>query len=267
LHFPAVVIDYGDIAGGAIFPMRPFLRIMVGSAALLGSTSGGAGAQPKLSPARVIDEPTWSYPLKAQRAGVRQGEARALLSISDEGELLDFLVVGCTHIAFAEEVAGALPKIRFAPAKLRGEPTTVRMPVSFYFQQEGTIASLSPLEQWDSQLNRLGRDHEEFTSWVCRPRELDRPLTPVKVVSPVYPEELRSRRETAVVDIDFYVDGTGRVRLPAVEAGTHPSFTREAVAALTTWTFEPPTSYGQPVIVRATQRFRFSPPEEKAPAK
>src|SRR5438045_3435773 len=106
--------------------MRPSLRILCGSVALLGWTSGASGAQPKVVPPRVIDEPVWSYPLAAERAAVRHGEARALVSISEEGELVDFLVIGCTHHAFAEAVVEALPKFRFAPAKVRGEPTAVR---------------------------------------------------------------------------------------------------------------------------------------------
>jgi TonB family protein len=246
--------------------MRPLLRILFCGAVLLESASGDARAQAKVVPARVVDEPVWTYPLQAERAGVREGEALALLSISDEGELLDFLVVGCTHVAFAEAVASALPKYRFAPARVRGEPTTVRMPLTFHFRQEGTITSLSPMEQWEAQLSKLGHSAQQFTSWICPQRRLDRPLTPVQTPSPAYPGELRSRGEQAAVTIDFFVDGAGRVRMPAVEIGQHPSFTREAVAALREWTFEPPTSEGRPVIVRVSQTFRFWPPVEERPA-
>jgi TonB family protein len=245
------------------FRMRLRPRILFVSAVLLELGQAWAAPPPVVAP-RVIDEPIWVYPHKAERVGLRRGEARAMLSISDQGELLDFLVIGCTHVAFAEEVVAAMPQLRFSPAKVRGEPATVRMPFSFYFQQEGTIASLSAMDQWEAQMARLS-PQDEFRSWLCPARELDRPLTPLKVFSPRYPEEMRSRGEDAVVEIDFFVDGAGRVRLPAVDVGRHPSFAREAVAALTAWTFEPPTRGGQPVIVRASQRFHFGPPEPDKP--
>jgi TonB family protein len=235
------------------------LRTRFASAVLVGLSHASASPPPVVAP-RIVEEPVWVYPYKAERAGLRRGEARAMLSISEQGELLDFLVIGSTHVAFAEEVVAAMPQLRFSPPKVRGEPATVRMPFSFYFQQEGTIASLTAMDQWEAQMARLS-PQDEFHSWICPGRELDRPLTPVKVFSPRYPDEMRSRGEEAVVEIDFFVDGAGRVRLPAVEVARHPSFAREAVAALTAWTFEPPTRGGQPVIVRVTQKFHFGPPE------
>ncbi len=48
-----------------------------------------------------------------------------LVSISEEGQVLDFVVLGYTHPAFAQEVVSALPKLRFIPARVRGEPATV----------------------------------------------------------------------------------------------------------------------------------------------
>jgi TonB family protein len=244
--------------------MRSSLGSLIRSLALLGLTGSTGWTQPKMVSPRVIDEPVWAYPLKAVEAGVREGEARAIVSISEEGALLDFMVVGCTHGAFAEEVAKALPKYRFTPARLRGEPTTVRMPLSFYFKQEGTITSFYAFDQVESQMAKLLRVDQGFVSFVCPPGRLDQPLTPTKTFSPRYPAELRRRHEAGAVTVDFFVDGAGRVRLPAVDAGAHPSFTREAIAALEGWQFEPPRSNGQPVIVRALQTFHFSPPQEDA---
>lgn len=240
--------------------MRPLPWIL--ALALLAASSN-TRAQLKVVSPQVVDEPLWVYPPQAERAGVREGEARALLSISEQGELLDFMVVGCTHLAFADAVAAALPKYRFKPARVRGEPTTVRLPLSFYFKQEGTITSFSTLDESMARVVRSFQGADGFISFVCPASRLDQPLKATQSFSPRYPDELRSRRETGVVTVDFYVDGEGRVRLPAIEPGSHPSFAREAVAALNAWRFETPTHAGRPVIVRVTQSFRFHPPEEK----
>jgi TonB family protein len=242
--------------------MRRSIFPLAGAFALTVAGASAAGAAPSaVVPVRVTDEPVWVYPPKAEQAGIRHGEARAVVSVSEEGELLDFIVIGCTHPAFAEEVAASLPKYRFAPAKIRGEPTTVRMPLSFFFQQQGTVVSVSPTEQWQSQFARIGRE-DDFQSWICLPRDLDRPLTVAKSVSPRYPNELRHRGEPASVTIDFFVDGEGRVRMPAADATASPGFAREAASALSAWQFEPPTSNGRPVIVQVTQTFRFAAPRE-----
>lgn len=247
--------------------MRHSFGILLGGIALLAGAGRGWGAPPKVVSPRVIDEPIWSYPVQAERAGVREGEALAMLSISEEGQLLDFMVLGASHLAFADEVAKSLPKIRFSPAKLRGEPATVRLPLSFYFKQEGTITSFASIDESAARMMRTFQIDGGFVSFVCPQNRLDQPLRPAKVFTPRYPEELRSRRESASVTIDFYVDGEGRVRLPAVETGSHPSFAREAAAALTAWEFDPPRSNGRPVIVRALQTFHFAPPEDKPPAR
>src|SRR6476469_3682278 len=118
-------------------PLRVVRYVLIVAAGLV-----AVRAQPKLVPARIIDEPLWNYPLKAERAGIRRGEARAMVSVGEAGQLLDFLITGASHVAFAEALVEALPKMRFAPARWRGEPTVVRMPFVVYFRQEGTIASL-----------------------------------------------------------------------------------------------------------------------------
>ena len=226
-----------------------------------------AQAQPKTVRPRVVDEPVWSYPVAADRAGVHQGEARALVSISEQGRVVDFVLIGCTHRAFAEAVAEALPQYRFSPAKVRGEPATVRVPLSFYFKQEGRITSISTLDQLDIEISRLSRADEKYTSWLCPQDRLDRPLTPARTFSPRYPAEMIGRGERGTVKLDFIVDRAGKVRMPAVDDGAHPSFTREAVAALGAWEFEPPTSEGRPVIVHASQVFNFWPPAAKPSAR
>jgi TonB family protein len=61
------------------------------------------------------------------------------------------------------------------------------------------------------------------------------------------------------VAIDFYIDETGTVRMPAVSIKDDSELTALAVMALRQWKFEPPTRNGRPVLVKATQVFNFGP--------
>lgn len=243
--------------------MNHLLRICGAIVVLLCLTIAGRASDAQTIVPKVIDEPVWIYPVAAERAGVWRGEVEALLSISDTGELVDFLVLGCSHPVFASEVARSLPHYRFAPARVRGEPRATRMPVTFRFQQEGGMISFqrsmidvlpgSPLEQ---------RRHA--VSFLCPPGRLDQPIAPTRVVSPRYPSELLRGGSAGEVTVEFIVDGEGRVRLPAVETAAHPSFAREAVAAIMEWRFDPPRHGGQPVLVRVVQSFQFAPPPPAA---
>jgi len=237
-------------------------RLGFGFGLLLGSTGTAMAAELRTIGPRVIDEPVWTYPLAADRAGVRHGEAHAVLSLSATGELVDFLVVGCTHPAFAEALAEALPEYKFAPAMVRGEPRPVRLLVKFDFQKGGTIGSI----QFDDNpraMSGLLAAGATARSLVCPPDELDQPLAPRRVVEPRYPDELRGEGPACEVKVDFFVDGSGRVRLPAVDPKAHPIFAREAATALLEWRFEPPTRGGRPALVKVEQVFNFpAPPPE-----
>jgi TonB family protein len=247
--------------------MSPRTSKALAVCAFAGSALVLDAADARLVAPRVIEEPEWHYPLEAERDAVSEGQARAILSIDETGRLTDFLVVDCSHPAFGTSLAEALPAYRFTPARVRNEPTPTRMPVTFYFQQRGAVISMTGFESMERRVAGLLQRNSDV-SFLCSPAELDRPLTAVKVVAPGYPEELRARGASGEVTIDFFVDGEGRVRLPAADYTANPSFGRVATDALLLWKFEPPTRRGEPVIVHVLQTFRFvPPPAEKGAAR
>lgn len=220
-----------------------------------------AAAEAGTVPAKVIDEPVWTFPLAAERDGHFSGEVTAMVALDEEGHLTDWLVLRYTHPAFRDAVAAALPRHRFAPGRSRGEPAPVRMQMSFSFQKSGALVSRTMMDYLDDRMQAM-EGRAEFRR-VCPAAELDRPLSTTKVVTPSYPDELRARGEAGSVTIDFYVDEEGRVRLPAITSEDHPIFAREAVIALLQWRFEPPTSMGKPVIAHAKQTFNFARPAKR----
>jgi len=64
------------------------------------------------------------------------------------------------------------------------------------------------------------------------------------------------------VSVEFYIDETGRVRMPSVDLETNEAYedlSATAIAAVGQWQFEPPTVKGRPVLVVAHQDFTFQP--------
>ncbi|MEO6995210.1 MAG: TonB family protein, partial [Lacunisphaera sp.] len=92
---------------------------------------------------------------------------------------------------------------------------------------------------------------------VIRERELDHPLVPVATVSPAYATEAENAGARGKVQVYFYVDQKGDVRLPSVAVETNPYLSEIAVTALRQWRFAPPTRQGEPVLVAAIQEFNF----------
>ena len=99
-----------------------------------------------------------------------------------------------------------------------------------------------------------------LTVVICPATELDRPLAATHVVQPRHPGlALRPVQPTGSVVIDFYVDATGRARMPVATRATHEAFAIAAVEALMEWQYAPPTRNGAPVVVRVVQQFNFKP--------
>lgn len=242
--------------------MHPPLRFVLSLFLWLGASA--LASEPAIEPPRVIEQPMWNYPHAAASEFVFQGHARVLVSISEEGEVLDFIVLGFTHPAFAQEVVSSMSHFRFLPARVRGEPAATRIPITFNFEQQGNVVSMTASEQVERHLARFSR-FGEFKPTVCPGRELDEPLVATTVVSPLYPMELRARAVEGEVTVDFYVDPEGRVRMPATAVNAHPSFARMAMGAIEQWRFAPPTSGGEPVLVHVRQLFRFMPPTDLQP--
>lgn len=239
----------------------PLRSVFIFSFLTLSLGVNARASSPAIEPPRVIEQPVWNYPLEAARELIYEGHTRVLVTISEEGQLLDFIVLGFTHPSFAQEVVSAMPRFRFLPARVRGEPSTTRLPITFHFEQQGNVVSMMASEQMERHVTRLIR--RGFKPTVCPGTKLDGPLVVTNTVSPGYPAELRGRGLETEVTVDFYVDPEGRVRMPATPADAHPSFAREAIGAVEQWQFEPPTSSGEPVLVHVQQTFHFLSPTER----
>lgn len=209
---------------------------------------------------RLKIEQTWlaSFPHEATVVGFGSGEAHLVVAVDATGVLTDCLVIGYTHRAFADEAVRTVKKWKYEPARLHGEPVPVVAKIDFVFEKEGlTVVTQSLEENLDSRYHEMEKDNYAYRLYKLS--ELDHLPTPVHVVQPAYPAEWAAKGIVGVVSVEFYIDETGRVRMPGVAGGAPAPLADLAVAAVQQWQFEPVTCKGKPVLVRVSQDFNFGP--------
>ncbi len=195
------------------------------------------------------------FPSHLIQVGVADGEARVVINTDASGKLTDWLVVGYTHPEFAEAAVKAIKQWTFEPAQLQGEPVGTTIELSFYFEAKGVVVSTTCADIVEGRFLRMMA--ARYTYQPCSPRELDRMPTPVVTITPQYSGALAKKGVTGKVTVEFFIDETGAVRLPAASAKDDTMLIALAIDALNQWKFTPPTSRGRGVLVKASQEFDF----------
>ena len=206
---------------------------------------------------KIIQTVTPVFPLGLPELGFSEGEARIALAIDETGKLTDWLVVGYTHRRFAEVSVDAIKEWKFEPARVRGKPISAQIEVVIAFETSGTVISYDLGSFMQKYTNTIFKNTEAYQP--CTMKEIDRIPTPRNAVSPAYSEALAKQGLQGNVTVEFFIDETGTLRMPAILNADHDELAALAVSAMLQWKFEPPTRQGLPVLVRARQVFRFGP--------
>jgi TonB family protein len=210
-------------------------------------------------PWKVHQTATANYPAWLMHAGISRGEARVRLSVSATGQLVDALVIACSHRGFGDEALRTVKRWRFEAGRADGAPIGCVGDITFEFHVNGpvAVAKLAPniTDEANGRLDPLAR-----LAYHAEPfKNLDRIPTPTRVVAPIYPQAWIDRGITGRATVEFFIDENGHARIPLATASDHGLLGASAVAAVAQWRFEPPTCQGKPVLVRAEQVFTFQP--------
>ena len=204
---------------------------------------------------KIFQTVTPVFPRELPELGFFEGEARLAIAVDETGKLTDWLVIGYTHRRFAEESVDAVKQWKFEPAQVGGKPVSVQIELLINFATSGVVISCDAGTSIQRFANALFKNREAFQP--CTMRELDRIPTPRNAVSPAYGEDLAKKGVQGTVVVDFFIDETGALRMPAIQHADYDELASLAVAAMQQWKFEPPTRQGVPVLVRAKQVFHF----------
>ena len=194
------------------------------------------------------------FPPRMLYEGISSGDVRAAISVDQDGNLTDCLLVSYTEKAFAEVAMAAIKRWKYQPAQVHGRTQSSRADVIFSFRDQGVFVQSLPgaAERRVIESILQGR----FAYQACPLRDLDRIPTPVHVVTPT----ISGGSPKHTVTVGFYIDEEGKVRLPSVpREAADDLFAAAAVKAVEQWRFEPPLRKGQPALVYAEQEFKFNP--------
>lgn len=237
---------------------RPFLLVLALTATRL---AGSTPVMPPLNaePIVIIQTEPADFPLELSNLGVIDGWAKVVVGIDEQGLLLDALAIGYSHPRFAESALAALARWQYQPARVGGRPITAVTQLDFTYRYDSagakvvTITALTYSEQLKLRSHRA-------ENRLCRLEELDTTPIPTHLISPAYSEYDIHRNAGKTVVVSFYIDETGRVRLPTINYADDDAVARQALAAVAQWRFEPPKARQQPVITKASQAFVFKAP-------
>lgn len=230
---------------------------LIGTLTAFSTARSDAAVSPVDRPLRIIQTTDLRVKNSLDPTVPSAGEVRVLVLIDEKGALNDILLLGSTHRAYTDLAVTGLQQWRFEPAESGGQPVGLRTMVRLFFESRGRVVSVQGVEALSGLMNKPFE--MSFEERLVPRSQLDAPLRPIApTLGPRFPAQLSGKiPETSSVVVDFYVDETGRPRMPVIAQSDHDLLSQAALNAVDTWKFAPPTRRGMPVVVHVRQEFVF----------
>ena len=195
------------------------------------------------------------FPPFLRQAGVLQGTVVVAIGRRPGAAPDDILILESTDPRLSDAALDAIRDWKFKPHDLRSANDEAAPIVRFLF----TTGSVSVVPLTTSQRSSARRPIRADTP-VELPNfsHLDHTPALVHQVPPEFPPSLRHRVAHGTVVVKYFVDATGRVRLPTVISASEPAFGEAALTAMRQWRYDPPRIDGRPVIVLERHAFEFN---------
>ncbi len=189
------------------------------------------------------------FPAGLDYEGYRAGDADVAIEVDSTGKLADCLVTACTRKQFGEEALRAARQWRYKAGLVDGQPGGWVRHITVHFETTG-IKVVSD-DAFKPIILGMPDEREDATLYrAYSPKELDRIPPFTHFVAP-------QGAHAGVVTVEFYVDETGAVRLPAVRTPADPDLESAALKAVSQWHFAPPLRKNAPVLLKVRQDLRF----------
>jgi len=225
--------------------------IVLTGTGLLGLSLDSGSAVPAGLPPLTGFQPM-PFPESLRLTSVADGYALVMFTVGRDGAVDDAVAIEASHPAFVGVVQEGLASWRFEAMDSKTTPR--RELIQFDFRRTGQVASVSHRDAAKGFFPSSAQTTPAIRTveW----DQLSQPPQRTVSVMPVYPQGLGgSPRGFAVVN--YIIDSTGAVRVPAVIEASDARFGEEVLKAVRQWRFAAPMHEGQPVNVRMTRSFNF----------
>lgn len=228
---------------------------------LIGSGLAALAIEPASSPANYIpckihQNRQANYPIRLLHQGVLSGEATAVIEVDSTGHVTDRLVTSYTRREFADQMMYAIDHWTFEPGQIDGKPVISVFAITFEYTFNGVAVYEKRLET--NEPDSWWRSKYEY--YAHGAATLDRKPLAVSVAPPFFPQTWLAEGHTGSVTVRFFIDESGKARLPMIIDHGDTLLASAAAAAVRQWRFEPPTHRGKPVLAVAEQVFVFARP-------
>jgi TonB family protein len=235
---------------------RAFALVALASAVILPLRAAEQAAMPvapAFVPAKIASKVTAVYPARLLTEGVTRGEVQIILEIGTDGQLTDALLAAYTRREFADEVLRVLNKSRFAPGMVEGKPVISVVNLTYKFESNNIVA-YQRIGLPGRSIEALGDEFEYRPHGI---ETIDQPPSGRDLAGPIYPKKWSDEGRTGNVTVDFYIDESGKTRMPITVGDADEFLAAAAIAAVKDWRFETPRRQGKPVLAHAQQTFVF----------
>lgn len=201
-------------------------------------------------------KPDIPYPGAASARSIPKGKAVLAVLVDTDNRPVDFLVIAASEIVFGQTLLDYGPKLSYAAAKLKGTAIPARYTLGYEFVTGGM--SMNVMDQANTIPGKIAGD--KFAYAAHPENELDHELEITRMALPEVPAEYKVVGDKPVsVLVSFFVDESGKVRIPNVDSAADSVLIPGAIAAVSRWTFKPATVKGKPALAYAARIVRFMP--------
>ncbi len=200
--------------------------------------------------------PEIPFPGAATTRSIPKGKAVLSILVDADNRAVDFLVTSATDPTFGKALEEIAPRLTYQAARLKGIAIPARYAFAYDFEARST--STNAMDNATLLPSKIAPGKAAHSA---HPEsELDQTLELTRMALPDVPAGYTPTNDPVAVLVTFFVDETGRVRIPNVESAADPVLVPGAIAAVSHWTFKPALRHGKPVLAFATRVVRFLPP-------
>jgi TonB family protein len=252
--------DFWHVGGNLPVLRHPFMIVFAGLALAAPLPAQPANNASSIAQLRLAKFVMPEFPDSLRLMGTNNGVVTVAVGRDAEGLVNDVLVLDSTEVKLTQAVLEAVRQWKFArPANVQPPGQPIVPIVRFFFGAKGVV--MVPTSGALASRDRGNGLRENPPVVLPSFADLDQMPKPIHSPPPKLTGPAAARFDGGTATVKFFVDETGKVRVPIVLECTTPELGLAALAAIEQWTYEPPRVGGRSTIAIETGTITFAKPK------